>query len=413
MKHLSFLLLFGATVPVFAENWPSWRGPSGLGVSADKSPPLTWSDKEDVRWKAPLPDTGNASPIVWNDVVLITQAIEKGTKRGVICFDRKTGKERWSTYVDVKTVEPTHSTNPYAAATCATDGERIVASLGNGGLLCLDFAGKQLWHQDLGQFIHVWGTASSPIIHDGKAILWCGPGERQFLVAFDVRTGKEIWRHVEPGGKDGLKKGDSWIGSWSTPVIAKIGERTQLVLSVPNKVKGFDPNDGKEIWSCEGLSALVYTSPVVSPDGVVVAMSGYGGPALAVNARDGKGDITKNRLWLHPRNPQRIGSAVVHEGKAYLLNEPGQGSCFDLKTGEDHWKQERVTGQTWSSFVRAGDRLYVTNMGGETLVLKADPTKVEVLAKNRLPDRVLASIAIADGEVYIRGYKQLWCLAAK
>lgn len=411
---LSLALLLTGSLSLFAENWPSWRGPTGLGYSQAKNPPLTWSDKENVRWKTALPDAGNASPIVWGDFIFLTQCTDKGKKRGILCLERKTGKERWSKYTDFADDEPTHSTNPYGAATCATDGERVLVSLGSAGLLCYDFSGKELWKKDLGKFLHIWGTASSPVLHGENVLLWCGPGERQFLIALKKTTGEEVWRHEEPGGKSGLKKEDgSWVGSWSTPVIAKIGGQDQIVLSVPKQVKGFDPKTGKELWACDGLGTLVYTSPVVSANGeYVAAFSGYGGPALGVKT-GGTGNITNARLWHHTKNnPQRIGSAVVLGEYAYLINEPGLASCFNLKTGEDIWKQERLTSTTWGSLVHAADRLYVTNTTGETVVLKADP-KLEVLAKNRLPDRVLASIAIADGEILIRGYKFLWCIGGK
>jgi outer membrane protein assembly factor BamB len=407
-----FAALLIAATSAHAENWPGWRGPTGLGHSADKDPPLVWGKAENVRWQAPLPDRGNASPVVWGDHIFLTQATNKGAKRGVLCLDRKTGKENWARYVEFAGKESTHGTNPYGSATCVTDGERVIASLGSAGLLCLDFAGNEMWKKDLGEFIHVWGTASSPVLHGENVILWCGPGERQFLIALSKKTGDEIWRHEEPGGHPGLKKGDPWIGSWSTPVIAKFGDREELILSVPKKVKGFDPKTGKELWSCAGLTDLVYTSPVVSPDGIVVAMSGFHGSALAVKA-GASGDVTKtHRLWHHPRrNPQRIGSAVVVGDHAYLMNEEGLGSCFELKTGKDVWQEERLTGKTWGSFVHAAGRLYVTSNNGETFVLKADPAKVDVLAQNKLPDEVLASIAISDGDLFIRGYKFLWCVS--
>jgi outer membrane protein assembly factor BamB len=411
MRHLLlFTLLFVAPM-VRAENWPGWRGPTGQGHSAEKDLPLTWSDTENVKWKAPMPDRGNASPAIWGDHIFLTQATHKGAKRGVLCIDRKTGKEKWARYIDFQGTEPTHGTNPYGSATCATDGERVIASLGSAGLLCLDFNGKELWRKDLGEFIHIWGNASSPVLHGEHVILWCGPGERQFLVALDKKTGEEVWRHEEPGGHSGLGKDKApWIGSWSTPVIANVGDREELILSVPKRVKAFDPRTGKELWSCSGLTDLVYTSPVVSPDGIVVAVSGYGGSALAVRA-GGSGDVTKtHRLWHHPRNPQRIGSAVIVGDHAYLVNEPGGGSCFELKTGKDLWNRERLLGTTWGSFVHARDRLYVTSNSGETVVVKADP-KLEELARNKLPDQVLASIAISDGELFIRGYKYLWCIS--
>jgi outer membrane protein assembly factor BamB len=383
MKTLPALLALLLVLPAHAENWPGWRGRTGMGQSAATDPPLTWGPTENVRWKAPLPDRGNASPAVWGDHVFLTQATHKGAKRGVLCIDRATGKEKWATYIDYAGKEPTHDTNPFGSATCATDGERVVASLGSAGLLCLDFSGKELWRKDLGEQIHIWGNASSPVLHGGHVILWVGPGERQFLVALDKTTGDEVWRHEEPGGEAGLKK-----------------------------LRGFDPKTGKELWHCDGLTDLVYTSPVVSPDGIVVAMSGYGGSALAVKA-GGTGDVTKDRLWHHPRSPQRIGSAVIVGEHAYLINEPGLASCFELKTGKDVWKQERLMGSTWASLVHAGGRLYVTSRSGETVVLKADPAKVDVLARNKLPDEVYGSIALADGDLLIRGYKYLWCVSAK
>ncbi|MBO0697884.1 MAG: PQQ-binding-like beta-propeller repeat protein [Zavarzinella sp.] len=411
MARLSLLTALLIVPAAAAEDWPGWRGPTGQGQSADKGPPLTWGEKENVKWKAPLPDRGNASPVIWGDHVFLTQTTDKGAKRGVLCIDRKTGKERWARYIDFAGQEPTHATNPHGSATCATDGERVVASLGSAGLLCLDFDGKELWKKDLGEFIHIWGNASSPVLHGGHVILWCGPGERQFLVALDKKTGAEVWRHEEPGGHSGLGKDKApWIGSWSTPVIAKVGDHEEVILSVPKKVKGFDPKTGKELWSCSGLTDLVYTSPVISPDGIVVAMSGFGGSALAVRA-GGSGDVTKtHRLWHRPRNPQRIGSPVLVGEHVYLINEPGLASCFELKTGTDLWKQERLLGETWGSLVHAGGRLYVTATNGETVVLKADPKRDE-LARNKLPDRVLASIAISDGELFIRGYKYLWCIS--
>jgi outer membrane protein assembly factor BamB len=413
MKHtLPILTLLVLSVGASAENWPGWRGPTGLGQSAATDPPLTWSATENVRWKAPLPEPGNASPAVWGDHIFLTQAKNKGTKRGVLCVDRKTGTEKWATYIDFAGQEPTHGTNPFGSATCATDGERVVASLGSAGLLCLDFTGKELWRKDLGPQVHIWGNASSPVLHGDHVILWVGPGERQVLVALNKKTGDEVWRHEEPGGHAGLKKGDKWIGSWSTPVIVTVNGREELILSVPKTVKAFDPKTGKELWSCAGLTDLVYTSPVVSPDGVVVAMSGYGGSALAVKA-NGTGDVTKERLWHHPRAPQRIGSAVVVGEHAYLINEPGQASCFELKSGKDLWKQERLMGSTWASLVHAGGRLYVTSRNGETVVLKADPAKADVLARNKLPDEVYGSIAIVDGDLLIRGYKHLWCISTK
>jgi outer membrane protein assembly factor BamB len=404
------LLLTAATG--LADDWPRWRGPAGDGRSAEPDAPLRWGRTENVRWKTALPAEGNSSPVVWKDRVFLTQALDGGKRRAVLCFDRADGKRLWQREVRFEGREPTHETNPYDAATPVTDGRRVIASHGSAGLVSYDFAGNEEWRRHLGPLVHVWGNASSPILHGDLAILWCGPGERQFLVAVDKATGKTVWQHDEPGGNSGKNPRD-WVGSWATPVVVTVRGREELILPVPGKVKGFDPKTGRELWSCDGLSKLVYASPVCSADGTVVAMSGYHGPALAVRA-GGSGDVTAtHRLWLHTaRIPQRVGSPVIVGGHAYLLNENGLAQCFELTTGRDLWAKERVSGASWGSFVAAGDRLYVTNQAGETLVLAAGPEFKE-LARNSLGERTLASVAVSDGEVFIRTYKNLWCIGSR
>lgn len=407
------LMLLSSAVALSADNWPAWRGPHGDGHSRAKAPPLTWSQTENVRWKTPLPGPGNSSPIVWNDRVFLTQALDNGRRRAVLCFDRANGKLLWQRETLYSEKESTHETNPYCSASPVTDGERVVASLGSAGLVCYDFAGKELWSKEVGKLEHIWGNASSPILYGDLAILWCGPGERQFLLAVNKASGETVWKHEEPGGKSGKAGSQEWRGSWCTPLITRVGDHDELILCVPKKVKGFDPKTGSELWSCRGLGDLVYASPVCSAEGIVMAVSGYYGPALAVRA-GGTGDVTDTRrLWHHTqRHPQRVGSPVIVGEHAYLLNESGLGQCFEVKTGKDLWHKERVSGASWSSPVYAAGRLYINTMNGDTLVLSAGP-KYELLARNSLGERVLSSVAVAGDEVFIRSYKQLWCLGAR
>src|ERR1051325_7612872 len=276
-------LVFLASVAL-AENWPGWRGPLGNGQSAEKNLPTKWSDTHNVKWKIALPEEGNSSPVVWGNRIFLGQLLDKkGHRRGLWCIDRNDGKVLWKKEVAYEDKEPTHNTNPFCSATAVADGERFIYSYGSAGLYCYDMDGKELWKYDLGKLYHIWGTASSPILYQHMVILWCGPGERQFLLALDKNTGKKIWQHDEPGGSDGIKNKD-WLGSWSTPVIVRLADREELILSCSLKLKGFDPKTGKELWSCDGLGKLVYTSPTVSEDGIVVAFSGYGGPCLACKA---------------------------------------------------------------------------------------------------------------------------------
>ncbi len=412
------------TVPAAAGNWPAWRGPDGQGHCTEKDVPLTWDAKTNVRWCIDLPDSGNSTPVVWGDRVFVTQAKDKtiwppkggnggeasAETRMLLCFRRGDGKLLWDARVTYKEPEWTHPTNPFCSGSPVTDGERVIVSHGSAGLFCYDFDGNALWKKDVGKMEHLWGNASSPILHGDLCILWVGPGEKQTLLALNKKTGQEVWRHEEMGGKDGIKNKD-WLGSWCTPIIAQVGDHEELILSAPEKVKGFDPKTGKELWVCNGLGKLVYTSPLCSKDGIVVAMAGYGGQALAVRA-GGSGDVTAtHRLWQHkPGNPQRIGSAVIVGDYAYILNDPGTAQCLDLKTGEDRWKKERLGGGTWGSMVAVGDRLYILKADGETLVLTAGP-KPEILARNKIGEPTKSSLAISDGDVFIRTYKHLWCIS--
>lgn len=425
MRAVLTLFILAAAAP--ADDWPAWRGPTGQGQSAEKELPLTWSPTQNIRWKVALPDAGSSTPAVWGDRVFVTQASEKtwppkggnggmaaAKTRSLLCFNRTDGKLLWQQNVVYEAEEPTHPTNPYCSASPATDGERVVVSHGSAGMHCYDFSGKELWKVDTGKMEHLWGNASSPVIWQDLVLLWCGPGVNQRLLAVDRKTGARKWEHLEPGGDAGLApKGAKWIGSWSTPVIAKVGAQDQILLSVPKALKGFDPKTGKELWSCAGLGDLVYASPVAA-DGIAVALSGYGGPGLAVKL-GGTGDITASRLWHQTKgNPQRVGSGVIVGPHLYILEEPGAPHCFDLKTGEELWTKQiekRPGGGAWGSMVHAAGRIYVVDRGGTTLVFKADPT-FALLASNPLGEHTDASIAVSNGEIFIRTYKQLWCIGS-
>jgi outer membrane protein assembly factor BamB len=349
----SLLLVLWLAAGARADNWPAWRGPDGQGHAPETDLPTRWDARTNVRWKARLPDRGNSTPIVWGDRVFLTQAVGAAapSRRMVLCFDRRDGKLLWQRETVYNRPESTHATNPYCSASPVTDGERVIASLGSAGMVCYDFAGTERWRKDLGRLEHIWGNASSPILYGDLAILWCGPGERQFLLAVDKRTGETVWEHPEPGGSSG-KQGD-WIGSWSTPLVARVGSHDELILSVPEKLKGFDPKTGQELWSCAGLGKLIYTSPVCSADGIAVALSGYSGPALAVQA-GGRGDVTARRLWHHTqKNPQRIGSPVIVGAYLYLLNENGSAQCLELTTGKEVWRKDHLSSTAWSSMLAA------------------------------------------------------------
>jgi outer membrane protein assembly factor BamB len=199
------------------------------------------------------------------------------------------------------------------------------------------------------------------------------------------------------------------------PIVIRVNRREELIMSWPKRVAACDPKTGSELWTCSGLNPLVYTSPLYA-DGIIVAMGGFMGMSLAVKA-GGAGDVTQShRLWHHEKTKQRIGSGIIHGRHIYILNDPGVAECFELDTGRLVW-EERLMGRgpdnsSWSSMVSAGDRLYAINHSGDTFVLKASP-KFELLAVNSLGEPDNASLAVSDGDIFIRTHKALWCIAEK
>ena len=424
LRFLSILALAALASSAFGANWPAWRGPLGTGISEETNLPVEWSQTQNVKWRVELPEAGNSTPIVWGDRVFLTQAI--GNQRTLMCFNRNDGKVLWQSGVTAKEKDPTHPTNPYCSASPVTDGERVIVSFASEGLFCYDFDGKEIWHRtDLGRQVHIWGNASSPVIHGDLCFLNFGPGETTYLLAVEKKTGKTVWKNDEDTGYNkpqtpdpvsGKTDNPQFIGSWTTPVITKIEGKDQLLMSWPRHLAAYDPATGKELWTCSGLNPLVYTSPIYG-DGVVVSMGGYGGPAIGVRA-GGSGDITAtNRLWQNMRSPQRIGSGVVKDGHVYIHNDPGTVMCIDVKTGTPLWSERMKptggTGQNWSSVMLAGDKCYTITQGGDCFVFKADP-KFELISVNSLGgERSNSSIVPSNGELFIRTHKALYCIAVK
>lgn len=407
------LLALTTASPMRANDWPTFRGPALTGTSDETGVPLNWSADKNIRWKTALPGPGNSSPIVSRDRVFVTCATEKGKHRGLHCFDRRDGHLLWQRVVDYGEADPTHDTNPFCGSSPATDGQRVVVWHGSAGAHCYDYNGKPLWSRDLGAFRHIWGYGSSPVFYRDSVLLNCGPGERTFVTALDRRTGDTLWQNDEPGGDEGQEKPGQkpkWIGSWSTPLVTKVDGRDQVLVSLPHHVQAYDPGNGKVLWSCDGLGDLVYTSVLVA-DGVGVAMSGYHGPAIGFKL-GGSGNVTEtNRLWhVTAQNPQRIGSGVIVGEYVYMVNEPGLVQCLELKTGKEVWKDRLGGEKVWASIIAAEGRLYVTDEGGTTFVFAPSSTRLELLAKNNVGEPTNSTLALSNGQIFLRTFESLICI---
>ena len=283
------------------------------------------------------------------------------------------------------------------------------------GLYCYDFEGEELWKRDLGEFRHEWGYGTSPLLHEGLVILHTGPGEQSFVAAFDLDTGETVWKTEEPSHLDAEALARKRLaGSWSTPVIATVGERDLVLCGQPTRIVAYDAKDGSIVWWCGGVPSkrgdLVYSSPVLS-DELCLVQGGYVGPTIGVRL-DGEGDVTEShRAWLHPERMSNCGSGVFADGFFYVPDMGGYVSCIDPEDGETLWRERVGRGQTWGSIVYAAGRLYLTNQKGATSVFAPDPEELKVLAVNELDEETNATPAIAGDQIFLRTHEHLYCIA--
>jgi outer membrane protein assembly factor BamB len=406
-----------ATALAAAQDWPQWRGPSGDGIAPDQRAPLTWDRENNVKWRTPLARPGNGSPIVVGGRVFLTMAEdEDGKGRSLYCFDREDGKQLWVRTVAFDRIMPTHATNPHCSSTPASDGQRVVVWHASAGLWCYDLDGEELWHHDLGEFLHQWGYGTSPVVAGDRVVLHTGPGERTFVLAFRLADGEELWRTEEPSTltEEQIEK-KRLVGSWCTPFVHRAGDRTLVLCGQPTRIVAYDLDDGAIVWWCEGITCergdLTYSSPVVAGD-VCFVLGGYDGPSLGVRL-DGEGDVTKShRLWRHPDQQSNCGSGVFVNGSIFVPDMGGFMICIDPKDGTTRWRTRIGRGNTWGSVVSADGRLYVTNQRGTTIVFEPNPVELVVLAENALDETTNSTPAVADGELFVRTHSGLYCIAA-
>ncbi|MCA9193847.1 MAG: PQQ-binding-like beta-propeller repeat protein [Planctomycetales bacterium] len=391
-------------------DWPQFRGANGNGVAEGTGYPTAWGPEESIKWKVALPHAGIGSPIVAGDRVFLVSATEDGRKRSLLCFARADGSLLWNQTVECGE-EPTHKQNPFGSTTPAASADRVVVWHSSAGLYCYDSSGKELWSRDLGDFKHIWGYGSSPIIHNGKVVLQTGPGARNFLTAIDLNTGKTLWETEE---KYSGSKGADDVGSWSTPVVTQIDGKEQIICAMETRVNGYDPNSGQLLWWCNGLDGSRYDAVSSSPlvgEGICFAMADLRGPSLAFRL-GGSGDITQsNLLWrVDKRNPNSVGTGILLDGHIYRPNSgPGTIECLDVKTGTSLWEVRAK--DHWASFVLADGHIYALSQRGTTMVFKPNPEKFEEVSKNDLGGETNATPAFADGQIFLRTDTHLYCIA--
>jgi outer membrane protein assembly factor BamB len=386
--------------------WPRWRGPSGQGLVDGSGYPDRWSDSENVLWKVDLPGRGNSSPIIWKDRIFLTAALDGGKKRGILCLRRDDGKLLWQVFAPETNPEKAQPKNGFASGTPSTDGERIYAYFGNSGLLCVDFDGKQLWHQGFGEMDAYHGTSCSPLLYKDRVIVYQDhrSDSGSFVAALDKRDGKLLWKtpRTEKVG-------------WGSPIAIRVGDHDEIIVSSEYRVYAYDPQTGKERWSCAGNLVEVTPTPVVG-HGMLFCCSGRTGPTLAIRP-GGSGDVTKTHVtWKIGKGSPFIPSPMLLGDYLYIINDiVCVVCCYEAKTGKLMW-QERI-GQAVkhgisASPVAVDGKIFFTNDVGETYVLAAGPT-YKLLHVNKLNAPTLASPALLDGKWYWRTERQLLCIGKK
>lgn len=388
--------------PVRAEsNWPQWRGPHGNGHSQESGVPVRW-DAKSIVWKTALPGNGQSTPVVWGDRVFLTSALDQGQKRLVFCVDRHKGAILWQREAWSGDPEPSHKMNGWASATCATDGERVVAFFGKGGLHCFSMDGKPLWSRDLGDFPGPWGTAACPIIVGHLVIQNCDAAETASIVGIDKKTGKTVWQTPRPA---------PLRGGWSTPVLVQTGQRQELVLNGETMVSAYDPATGKELWSCKSFAGR--GEPTVTPgNGLIYVINGLAGDIYALRP-GGSGDVTETHMaWHTPRKGGRDQPSPILVGNYLIVADmKGVTACYDSTNGKELWK-ERLRGVFSSSPIAAGGLVYFQNEAGETFVLAPGPA-LNVVAENSVGaegESFRAGLTPSGGRIFTRSQTHVYCI---
>ena len=398
-------LLSSLVGPAQAESWPGWRGPREDGTCIEPNVPTDW-DPADAIWKAEIPGQGHASPIVWGDRVCTVTALPATQDRVLLCLDRSSGKALWQRTVVQGPLEKIHNENSYASSTPATDGQRVFVTFRVGDRIAVaahDLAdGKQLWLVWPGGHVGEWGFSNEPVLFGDKVIVDGDSKGDSFLVALSRDDGRTCWR------VDRTHRGISY----SAPLIREMAGRPQLVQCGDRCVASFDPDTGRPLWTVDGPSEEFVATPVYSEKaGLVFVSSSWPKQVLLAIRPDGSGDVTGTHVvWRDDKGAPYVPSLIVAGDLLISVNNAGVAFCYEAATGKVLW-QERL-GRHHASPVLAGGLVFFVNDNGEVNVIRPGTT-FDRVARYDLGEPCYASPAISDGQVFLRGFKHLFCVGRR
>jgi len=396
-------------ITVAATDWPWWRGPSRNGQAAeDQNPPTTWSEKENVVWKAPLPGRSHGSPIVVGDQVILATAEEDKEIQSVCCFSREAGELLWKTELHRGGFAKNgNGKASMASATPACDGKRIYINFLNKGAIfttALDREGKQVWQTKVTDYTLHQGFGSSPAIYQSLVLVTADNKGTGVIAGLDRATGEIVWKIDRPK-----------LPNYASPIVLTVAGKDQLLLQGCKLVTSLEPLTGKKIWEIEGSTEECVTS-TVTDSGLIFTSGGYPKNHVAAIKADGSGEIkweNTNRVY--------VPSMLAKNGYLFAVLDAGVAVCWKADDGEEVWKERLNGGEVSASPAMCGDTIFAVNEKGKTFVFKATPEKFESIAENQLGDEVMASPIICGSRIYLRVAKKeegkrqehLYCLGRK
>jgi outer membrane protein assembly factor BamB len=429
--------------PSSSGSWPSFRGPGASGVADGQRLPERWDtgSGEGIRWRTPIPGLAHSSPVVWGDLVFVTTAVSSRAgatfkpglygdgdasddrsphKWMLLALDKRSGAIRWQRVAaEGQPRNARHIKSTYASASPATDGRIVVAWFGSEGVFAYDMAGTLRWKVDLGRVdmgaydipSYEWGPASSPIIWNGLVIIQCDTQADSFLLALDAASGAMVWK----ADRDELP-------SWGTPTVTTTPAGAELVTNASKRIRGYDPLTGRELWRLGGSSMITAPTPIFD-SGLHVIASGRGPERPIFAIRPGaRGDLTLAKsedhnasvAWSKTGRGSYMPTPLAYRGQLYVLANNGIFDAYDMTSGKEIYRQRLpVIGSGYSASPVASDgKIYLSSEDGDMLVVEAGPV-FKLVTTNTIGETLMATPAISDGVMFVRGAATLFALGSR
>ncbi|MDB6029457.1 MAG: outer rane biosis protein [Verrucomicrobiales bacterium] len=432
-NRLLLLLLSFVAVCLHAAEWPEWRGPTQQGHAIISGAPQTWSAETNITWKTTVPGRGWSSPVIEGKEIWMTTAIEapakpediarrlkvntgdqpltlvEGIELRAVCVDLVSGKLLQNVLL-LSEREPqwVHELNSYASPSPVIEDGRLYCHFGTFGTACVDTkAGRVVWTNDTLHVFHDNGPGSSPVLWKGLLIFHLDGTDQQYLVALDKKTGKVVWKtnrsgQMDPAGP--LKK------SYTTPILLKVNGTEELISPAASWLYSYDPATGRELWKVSyGVLGFSISPRTVVGHGMIYLSTCF--PRAEMLAVRYEGLPQPQIAWRYGKGVPNMSSPLLVGEELYFVNDGGILTCLDAKTGNEHYR-ERLGGNFSSSPTLADGRIYFSNQEGATYVVKPGKS-FEVLAKNELPGKIFASLAVADRAFFLRTDTSLYRIEQK